>query len=92
MVRQTIISCILELLSISCLQYKLKVNTFFARVLYINWTKENLLTTRNHEFMLQTCRTLLQKLCPVYNEQFAAASFGQHQNPSTATVFRWDWV
>lgn len=56
------------------------------------WTKENLLTTCNHEFTLQTCRSLLQKLCLVYNEQFAAASFGQHQNPSATTVFRWGCV
>lgn len=60
---QTIIFCVLQLLLISCLQYKLKVNTLFAGVLYINCTEENQFAIRSHEFMLQTCKSLLEKFC-----------------------------
>lgn len=45
------------------LAMQLRVNTLFARVLYINCAEENLLAICRHEFMLQTNSLLLENLC-----------------------------
>lgn len=92
MVRQTIISCILELLSISCLQYKSKVNTFFSKSPLHYWTKEDLLTTCNHEFTLQTCRSLpqscvLSTMSSLLQHPLGSIRILQQVQPLGGTVF-----